>query len=585
MEGLRWIEDHPYGPKTPFWTRANAGEVLPMPPTPAAWDLTWANGGSVAGWRQCAVNRLGVEDHELDPDQDRCDFIGIIGGYAYLGATWIRVWAERTPGMTAADIDAAYFGDHPDVPPYEPEPWHENPHTTEVMTGWLGWVMGTRDQSELEEQRLLARTIRAERPDLRALTEAELLDRARSLRPVCRDLFDMHINQSGAASIGPGVIGAVCAAVGRPEAAMRILAGLGGVDSAAPSYSLWDLSRTVRNDPTLVAAFDRGPDGLDARLRSDGGPSVQAFVAAFDEFLAEYGSRGPNEWDIASPTWETTPDLALTLIDRMRLQDDADDPRQAHREREAEREALTAEIGALVEGDAEAHGQFLAGVASAGTFVPGRERSKTNIIRVIQECRLAVWEIGRRRHEAGMIDHPATICMLFEDELEALIEGRLDDPAALVAARRAHHDHLLELEPPFIINGEAPPQDRWARRGERSIAPAEPGEVLTGVPGCPGTYRGRARVVLDPGDPGALEPGDVLVAPHTDPAWTPLFVPAGAVVVNVGAALSHAIIVSRELGIPCVVSATDATDRIPDGALVEVDGDAGKVTVIEAGPS
>jgi len=81
--------------------------------------------------------------------------------------------------------------------------------------------------------------------------------------------------------------------------------------------------------------------------------------------------------------------------------------------------------------------------------------------------------------------------------------------------------------------------------------------------------------------PSALEPGDVLVAPITDPPWTPLFVPAGGVVVDVGAALSHAIVVSRELGIPCVVLATDATRRIPDGALVRVDGDTGTVTVLD----
>ena len=72
-----------------------------------------------------------------------------------------------------------------------------------------------------------------------------------------------------------------------------------------------------------------------------------------------------------------------------------------------------------------------------------------------------------------------------------------------------------------------------------------------------------------------------MVAPITDPSWTPLFVPACGIVVDVGAALSHAIIVSRELGIPCVVSATDATKVIPDGALVEVDGDTGQVTVLE----
>jgi pyruvate,water dikinase len=100
------------------------------------------------------------------------------------------------------------------------------------------------------------------------------------------------------------------------------------------------------------------------------------------------------------------------------------------------------------------------------------------------------------------------------------------------------------------------------------------------MPGCAGIVTGRAAVVLDPSDPTALEPGDILVAPLTDPAWTPLFVPAAAVVVDVGAALSHAIIVSRELGIPCVVSATDATRRIPHGATIEVNGDTGTVTLL-----
>jgi pyruvate,water dikinase len=78
-----------------------------------------------------------------------------------------------------------------------------------------------------------------------------------------------------------------------------------------------------------------------------------------------------------------------------------------------------------------------------------------------------------------------------------------------------------------------------------------------------------------------LQPGEILVAPLTDPSWTPLFVGAAAVVVNVGAPFSHAAIVSRELGIPCVVSAIDATTRIPDGALLEVDGTTGRVTVLE----
>ena len=109
----------------------------------------------------------------------------------------------------------------------------------------------------------------------------------------------------------------------------------------------------------------------------------------------------------------------------------------------------------------------------------------------------------------------------------------------------------------------------------------EVGEVLQGVPGCPGTARGTARVVLDPYDPGDLNPGDIMVAPLTDPAWTPLFMTAAGVVVDVGGQISHAVIVSRELGLPCVVSVEHASVRIPDGATIEVNGDTGQVTVLD----
>jgi pyruvate,water dikinase len=89
---------------------------------------------------------------------------------------------------------------------------------------------------------------------------------------------------------------------------------------------------------------------------------------------------------------------------------------------------------------------------------------------------------------------------------------------------------------------------------------------------------------MDASDPDALNPGDILVAPITDPSWTPLFLAASGVIVDVGAVMSHSVIISRDLGIPCAVSVTDATRIIPDGALVELDGDTGTVTILTTDP-
>ena len=167
--------------------------------------------------------------------------------------------------------------------------------------------------------------------------------------------------------------------------------------------------------------------------------------------------------------------------------------------------------------------------------------------------------------------------------LKEELDDYVADPVSFlptIAERRDLHDRLSERIPPFYVTGEMPPLEDWELRSA-TMGQLGVGDSITGLSGCVGVARGRARVVVDPGDPRGLEPGDVLVAPHTDPSWTPLFVPAEAVVVDVGAPMSHAVIVSRELGIPCAVSVRDATRRIPDGALIEVDGGTGVVTVLE----
>jgi rifampicin phosphotransferase len=213
-------------------------------------------------------------------------------------------------------------------------------------------------------------------------------------------------------------------------------------------------------------------------------------------------------------------------------------------------------------------------------WLPGRERTKTNNIRCIHEMRMPMREFGSRMVAKGAFDEIEDYGFLRSTEVEECIAN----PHAFtetIRARRAEYRKLQELVPPFIFEGRTDGPDTWHRRDEPAEGMLGVDDVLAGMPGCPGQAEGIARVILDSNDPTALEPGDILIAPITDPSWTPLFVPAAGVVVDVGAALSHAIIVSRELGIPCVISATDATRRIPNGARVRVDGSTGAVTVLE----
>jgi pyruvate,water dikinase len=546
MVADRWITDLEPSQKFPVYTRANAGEVLPDPASPLAWTLVWEP-GVVEGWADANVSAGTVVRTEFTSVPP--EVVGLFGGYLYINGSLARLFGVRGPGLTAEMIDFVYFGEHPDVPKYVHEDWHDDLAATEKLGAWMGEVLTAADLPGHRDDQARANQTRADRGDLGTLTDAELVERARSLIPFVRHLFWRHLDTTAGTSVGPGALGAIAEAMGDPSIVLTLITGIGDVDSALPSLAMWELSRL----PADSAEFRQG----------------------FEAFLAEYGSRGPNEWDIRSEVWETKPALALALIEAMRPAADSESPAARNAKNVAKREALEAQIRAALADQPEALGTFELALRSAHLYMAGRERAKTNIIKVIHEMRMAMRELAVR-HDYTMSE----VCMLLADELDAFVAAP-DEFRARLTAREEQYLELFQIDPPFIVNGSVKPLSQWARRGGPEAAKAVVGDVLSGVPGSPGVATGRARVILDPADPLALEPGDVLIAPITDPAWTPLFVPAAAVVVNVGAQVSHAVIVSRELGIPCVVSVLDATQRIPDGALVTVDGTTGTVTLVE----
>lgn len=576
--GDRWITDWTPSRRFPHYTRSNAGEVLPTPASPLGQQFSWER-GICLGWRDGYVRQGYFDVEEFDTEHP--DVNGFFGGYMYINLSTVRIQGVRSPAVTVEQLDLAVFGNHPDVPPYVAHPDDDQPHLVPKIMEHLAWVMSTTAWPKIDDERATTTALAAARPDLSQLDDGALVDRARSTQPLLQVLFDSHTVTSASSAIGPGIMAAIAQAVGDETIPMKLCAGIGHVDSAEPSFALWDMSRVVGESPELTAAFDDGVHGLLERLEASGSADATRFLEHWASFVADHGSRGPNEWEISSDTWETRPEIALAALERVRFQADEESPRERNRRRAAEREELTAVVRAAVgQLGAELAGQFEAALIATNQLA-FRERTKTNIIRVVHEGRMVFRELGRRHAATGGLDQVDHIFMLLDDELEPFVA----DPQAFtstLAERHASWRDLWELRPPyFVVDGEVPPLSHWARRSDDTAEVAVAGDVLQGVPGCPGKVTGRARIVIDPAQPGELAPGDILVAPLTDPAWTPLFMAVDGVIVDVGGQISHAIIVSRELGLPCVVSASGATERIPDGALIEVDADRGAVTVLE----
>jgi rifampicin phosphotransferase len=230
----RWITDTELSPRFPYYTRANADEVGPEPFTPLGWTLGWVEGcipGVADGFVEFGVIRR--DELVLDP----AEVFGCWGGYFYNQLSLTRVMGARMPGASPAAIDAAYFGDHPGVPPYHPHPDDEDEVQAAKLGETMAWAMSTDSYPLMEQHAKLAEDARAGRPDLARLTDAELVAHGRDLATKVRDAWVPYCVVCLAASLGPGAVQAACAALGRPQDAVTLLSGFGDVASATGTAS------------------------------------------------------------------------------------------------------------------------------------------------------------------------------------------------------------------------------------------------------------------------------------------------------------------------------------------------------------
>ena len=532
----------------PVFTRGNAGEVYPEATYP--FSMSWARLAQDP-FKRALINGGGLSEADFEGEPRAGVTAGVFSGYSYLNLSVTRRIAVRAPGVTPDEIDAALLGTEAGAPPHEIGPGDRNPIRTLGLLKNTLTAMRATSLPELDADKAHARRLRRDEEWVRAATDDQLVARIADLLPIAIGMFERHLMVSGHAA-GAVVLlrRQVEKILGDPAPAMTLLSGIGDVESADPARRLWALSR------------------LDA--------GTPEFDSTFAAFLDVHGGRGPNEWEMACPTWGTQPEMALALVDRLRAGDDEQSP--ASRDRalsESRRQALD-QIHANT--NRFQRSGFERALRFATVYSQGRERAKTTVINVIHQQRLAATELGRRLAERAGTGDGTDLWYCYHHELD---EVRAD-PAAFVdtaASRRATRDELAARIPPFVFDGEIPPPTEWERRDEQVLDAVDEGTVLTGTSGGSGTATGVARIVTDPGQAADLGPGTVLVAPHTDPAWTPLFLGVDAVVVNVGGQMSHAVIVARELGLPCVVAVDGATLKIPDGATITVDSAAGTVRV------
>jgi rifampicin phosphotransferase len=367
---------------------------------------------------------------------------------------------------------------------------------------------------------------------------------------------------------------------GAPPAATFLL----GFDSVPirAEKSLWDLATWTRGRPGLAGTVLTAPvetlvgGDADGAPGSDEHPDLAEWRRRFAAHLAAYGHLVYN-LDFANAVPADEPGPVVEAV-RFFLRGEGADP-YARQQAMADRREH-AGIAALSGLDPVRAWVFSRLLAWAQRAAPLREDALADVGLAWPGMRRRLHELGRRLR--GDLEAPDDVFWLRETELRTLAAGgTVPDLAASVERRREVWRGRRRVTPPQLL-----PRGPWMNRLMAPFMPAveggETGDVLTGLAGSAGRVTARARVLGGPADFGAFQPGEVLVAAITTPAWTSLFPRAAAVVTDIGGPLSHSSIVAREYGIPAVLGTGSATRRIRTGDLVTVDGDAGRVELAPA---
>jgi rifampicin phosphotransferase len=340
----------------------------------------------------------------------------------------------------------------------------------------------------------------------------------------------------------------------------RQLEALGALALATPA-----LAARIRQPPVTVAELGE---------RSD----AATFVSALEAFLAQHGHLGQGFDDLALASWGEEPDRLLTELAK-RVEHLPAVGADERRERQAAHgHALEAAVRAKLADDPERLERFDTTLAAARQIGPLTEVHNYWIDRMAQaSIRRFVMRVGRRLVELGTIDDATDILYLHRGEVPDVLRTA-NDQRALVLARRSEQARWAAIRPPRKVG--VPSSDGEPDRFDgKRFASSEPDE-LRGTGASAGVVRGTARVTLTQADFGAVQAGDIIVCPSSNPSWVPLFAIAGGLITNTGGVLSHAAVVAREFALPAVVGTGDATSRIADGRLVELDGSSGIVRLL-----
>jgi pyruvate,water dikinase len=556
-----------------IWSDTNTRELLPDPVSPMTWSLV---SRGIIILLKPLLDRAGFDPRGLN-------LLGLVAGRVYFNMNALAAIFRIMPGTNRRNFSDFFGGDRPavrtalagirdeDLPAFVVNRWK----TLVRKPSLLLWVLRNSGIPAGFLAAIRLRTADEASVDIHALNDTALGDRARNLLA-----FD-EIMPNGFTSLAVGPVAIELLArfcrrrFGDADRTManRLLAAVGGLETAESGLALWRLADAGREQPVADVLAS---GGTFAKIRPELDKTVagRAFLTRWDEFMAKHGHHARMELDLEIPRWREQPDYILSLVRTyLAVAATTASPVEIHASRAAEREEISRDCRRKLRNPAL---RFVFDILldRAQRGVALRETAKSEIGRRLDLLRETILEAGQRLTNHGALHGVEDVFYLTLDELPAALTGAVDLRDA-VAQRRAEREADIKLSPPAVVIGRFDPA--------RHAAPdqAIPTDVLHGIPISPGLVEGRARVILHTDRETRLKAGEILVIPFADPGWTPYFLQAAAIIMDQGGTLSHGSIIAREYGIPTVVNVGPGTNIIRTGQQLRVNAYSGEVRLLK----
>ncbi|MEN6335013.1 MAG: PEP/pyruvate-binding domain-containing protein [Phycisphaerales bacterium] len=560
------------------WANTNTGEVMPDVTTPVTWSMI----------QLLFYPLFRSVCHLVGADVRKNPVAGRVAGRVYFSIN-VAMAASRPLGLTpekAAKSEAIFGGGHMrkfslgelDIPDEDlPDLGFSWPKYILSMPGIVySLLRHSPRRGDQARARIKERDDKLIAMDLAAISTADL---ARILMTsLWQNVGDLDLLYLIASAPALGLFDFACRRwLNDPNLTLsyRLLAAQGGMPDTEAGLDLWRLAELAHADTQTEKLLSSGEPWDPIRERLAGTERGRQFLEAWGRFMAEHGHHCRGELEFYNARWSERPDYVLDMVRNYLRSIESVNPLENRRRLAAERDRLIEQCRGRLKNPIK-RALFTWSLRQVRKLAVDRENWKNEIVRQLAALRQVLLTLGDRLYKSGVLPDADDVFFLELGEIEALATGRADfDPKPRIADRRAECERNKACTPPPVVVGRFDPHKHVLPRID--ITEKE----LKGIAVSPGIVTGKARVILRTDDHEHVEAGEILVAPFTDPAWTPYFLPAAGVVMDQGGVLSHGAIIAREYGIPAVVNVGPISRTVKTGQLLRVDGDRGIVTILE----